>query len=77
MTEQQASELATKLEQRAAEGGRILLKLRRKSPPRGQRLRLLGRSGPLGRFVSWVEGEWYLVDFDAREVLAFLEGRSK
>lgn len=51
--------------------GRLVLKIRSRS--RGERVRLAGRSGPLGRVVGSLEDGTLLVDFHADEILAWLE----
>ena len=51
----------------------ILLTVKRKTEPRTDRVRLFGRSGPVGRYVSWVKDDVYMCDFDVNEVLAALK----
>ena len=71
-TSARATELKAELQRRAENGQRIMLTVQRRSEPRGETMRLCGKSGPKGRYVSFVRGDRYLGDFDASEVLRFL-----
>ena len=62
------------LRRRCNEGPTVRLVLRRPKPPEGRTLRLVDqRRGPAGKYISYVGGDQYLVEFRSNVVLAWLD----
>ena len=55
------------------EASRVVLVVRKRTPPRGKRVRLAGPRSPLGRYVSYLRADEYVAEFTSSDVLAWLD----